>query len=937
VPGILGPWSCLEDVRREGGGKAANLHRLEALGHDVPAWFCIPAGAFDGVLEGHARAGWPPSAPSEAELERHWRAADAPAALCGMIREGLLRLSLEDAHLAVRSSGLDEDSAEHSFAGQFESLLFQRGEAQLLEAVRACWISAFSARNLAYRKSAGMGSTLPQMGVIIQRMIHSESAGVAFSRNPFRITDRDCLVVESVWGQGEGLVGGELDADRFVVHRETLKAEAVLARKERARVHDPAGGTRTVEVEQGRADRPSLDRRQVQEVARLALRLEEQLGRPQDVEWAYADGRLHVLQARPITTLPPDALFDAGVNGDDPVIWDNSNIIESFSGVTTPLTFSHASRCYRRVYAQVCRVSGVPGRVVRENDALFRNMLGLVRGRVYYNLVHWYRVLGLFPLLGRSRGFMDTMMGVRQSLEPELAARFEALGAPPRYGLFRRAAVLATLLRRLAGAGRSNAAFLGRIERVCAPLEAEDLRRHSLPGLFRIYRRLEDDVLAHWTAPIVNDTRCMLAFGTLKALTERWLGGVADDGEEPGAASTAASSLGNDLLCGEGDLKSTEPARALMEIARHIERCDPAVKERFLDAAPEALQEWLDRSLDGEPGGNPARNPEGEPNREASREPDGEPELARLFRDYIRSYGFRCVDEQKLEEPDLHQQPWLAVASVQGYLRHGIPSAEALRANERAIRKDAERRARDLLRGPRRWLYFAVLGRARRAIAERERLRFERTRTFGLTRRLFRAIGSHLVSIGLLDDEADVFYLTVDELFQFHEGRGTLLDLRALAALRLREFDRYRTSPAPPDRFLTRGTAGSAFRHPALLLERDLLPAETGGDDPDVLRGTPCCPGVVEGTVRVARTFVDAAGLSGEILVTERTDPGWVPVFPACAGLVIERGSLLSHSAVVAREMGIPTIVGVGGRPLERLRTGQRVRMDAGRGEVRIL
>jgi pyruvate,water dikinase len=108
-------------------------------------------------------------------------------------------------------------------------------------------------------------------------------------------------------------------------------------------------------------------------------------------------------------------------------------------------------------------------------------------------------------------------------------------------------------------------------------------------------------------------------------------------------------------------------------------------------------------------------------------------------------------------------------------------------------------------------------------------------------------------------------------------------------------------------------------------------------DDPSLLYGTPCCPGVVEGVVRVAHELKDTEHLAGEILVTSRTDPGWVPLYPSCSGLLIERGSLLSHSAVVARELGLPTIVGISGGLMKKLKTGQRVRMDAAKGEVKIL
>ncbi len=163
------------------------------------------------------------------------------------------------------------------------------------------------------------------------------------------------------------------------------------------------------------------------------------------------------------------------------------------------------------------------------------------------------------------------------------------------------------------------------------------------------------------------------------------------------------------------------------------------------------------------------------------------------------------------------------------------------------------------------------------------------------------------------------------------------IDLARLVELRRAEWEGYRRSPAPPDRFLTTGAAGAAFAYPQVLVDADLLRTEAESADPDVLVGTPCCPGVVEGEVRVVRTMDDARGLRGEILVTERTDPGWVPLYPSCSGLLIERGSLLSHSAVVARELGVPTIVGISGGLMRKLGPGRRVRMDAGKGEVRIL
>ncbi|HEX2719026.1 MAG TPA: PEP/pyruvate-binding domain-containing protein [Gemmatimonadaceae bacterium] len=877
---MLGPSSSGDAMRADGGGKAANLHALTARGYPVPEWICVPASVFDRCrdsgIDEEAAAG---------------------------IRRALEDAKLLDCYVAVRSSGLEEDSAEHSFAGQFESYLFQRGEPQILEAVQKCWRSASSQRLTAYRQTAGLDGRPVRMGVVIQRMVDADVAGVAFSRNPLRPTDRGSLVVDSVWGQGEGLVSGALDADHFEVDRETLEFRATVAHKRHALVQDPAGGTREVALDPQRGDSASLTAEQVREVTRLALGLERDFGGPQDCEWAYAGGKLFCLQTRPITTLPPDALFDERVSGNEATIWDNSNIIESYAGVTTPLTFTHVSRCYSEVYLQFCRLMAVPEHVISAHEAMFRNMLGLVRGRVYYNLVNWYRLLSLFPGMARSKGFMETMMGVKQSLSPELAALFEDLSRAPRYSVWRRLRLVASTAFRLTRVRRGIEEFLARITRVYRPLEKADLRALSFPEQIALYRRLENEVLKQWTAPIVSDTRCMVAFGLLRELTVRWL--------ERSSAVTNAASIQNDLLCGEGDLMSTEPTRLLMRIAARVDRSDPTDRARFLAESPDQLRASLAGGF--------------------------MPDIAADFEDFLDRYGFRCADELKLEEPDLHDDPRFVLASVQGYVRHAKFAADAMESRELDIRRNAEDVAHRALSPWRRAIYFRAVRWARRAVSDRERLRFERTRTFGVTRRLFRAMGANLAKLGVLDDERDIFFLTLEELMAFHDGRSVLTDFRPLVEVRRREFDEYRRTPAPPDRFVTRGAAGAALRYPMVLVESDLLAGAGGDDDPALLRGTPCCPGVVEAPIRVARGIEDAEGIQGEILVTERTDPGWVPLFPTCAGLIIERGSLLSHSAVVARELGVPTIVGVSGNPVQRLKTGQRVRMDAGRGEVRIL
>ncbi len=903
---VLGCGDDAAEIARRAGGKAGNLARLGHAGVNVPAWFCVTAEAFDHFVRA---AGLDPDAPPEADpaaysrrVEERFRATPLPADLEEAVTTALRSSGLEDQPVAVRSSGLEEDGPEHSFAGQFSSFLEQRGRPAVLDALRRCFASGFSERVVAYRRERGLPRNGTRVGVVIQQMVHAEVAGVVFSRNPVRPLDRGTILVEAVHGLGEGLVGGELEADRYEVDRTTRAIRATLAPKTHAFRAAPEGGVRREDVPADARHAAVLTDARALEVADLAIRLEERFGSPQDCEWAYQDGRLHCLQTRPITALPPAAFFDPRVNGDRPTLWDNSNIIESYSGVTSPLTFSFASGAYRQVYLQFCEVMGVPREVVDSYQTVFRNMLGLVRGRIYYNLINWYRLVVLLPGAGSNKGFMDTMMGVKQSLRPELASLFDFVKTIPRPALPKRLATVAVTLWRFLRIDAIVKSFADHFGTIYEETRRIDFRAIALPEQVAIYHRLDEQILRRWQAPIINDYLCMLFFGLLKRLTESWVA-VGGDG----------ASLQNDLLCGEGDIESTQPTKWLMRLAARIDQGEAAERRWLLDTPPERLREelWSGRG--------PAWLRE---------------ELDR----FLDRYGFRCVNELKLEEPDLHDDPSFLLNAIAGYVRTRSHSVESMERREKEIRSRAEATARERLTALRRPLFFWVLKQARRAVRTRENLRFLRTKIFGVARHLFRGIGANLARLGILDAERDVFFLTVEEIIAFVEGRPVSLDLRSLADARRREFDRYRRTPPPPDRFLTSGAAGAAMRYETVLSDGDLLRAESApGDDPDLLRGTPCCPGQVEGIVRVARTLEDARGLAGEVLVTGRTDPGWVPLYPSCSALLIERGSLLSHSAVVARELGLPTIVGISGGLMERLRSGDRVRVDAGKGEVRIV
>ncbi len=895
---ILTTDSLIEVLEKEGGGKATNMARIEKCGVPVPPWFCIGSQAFKKFLEQFKGQNlWELS---HSEVENIFRSGKIDQDLISCIEENLKHMMLPGATFAIRSSGIGEDSAENSFAGQFSSYLNQINLEQILDSLKRCWASGFSDRAKIYRQEKRISATHFSMGVVIQRMINADVAGVGFSRDPIHPLKREQMIISSVYGFGEGLVSGELDADHFFVNRENKVIESHIVKKDYCYTRSESGGLLKKRVPEEKKGSSSLSDEEIRRISSVMLTLEEQLGLPQDIEWVLERGELYCVQTRPITSLPPNTFFREGIKGQQYILWDNSNITESYNGVTSPLTFSHISRAYRQVYIQFCEVMGVPKELINRHEITFRNMLGLVRGRVYYNLRNWYQMIFLFPFSATSNSFMETMMGVKQNLKPEVAALFDFTKNPPNYSFPRKLWILGLNIWRILKVNAIIAEFKSDFFCVYNKAKNRDYSNLSVQELIEAYNNLNEDLLFKWKAPIISDTRCMVFFGVLKSLTEKWI------------IKNSTPSLYNDLLAGQGDLPSTEPTRMLMRIAEKIEKGEPELKKWFTSNSARDVLEGLKSGK--------------------------APQVYLDFKHYIDLYGFRCINELKLESTDLHEDPTFAIDAILSFIKMKNVSIDEIMKKEAKKSIEAEAIVCQNVSGIKRIVYFFFLNKARAAVKDREDLRLLRTNIFGICRRIFKSLGQRFFELDLIKDPMDVFYLSVEEIIAYQEGRSFEVSLKALTQTRKAQFEEYRKTPQPPDRFVTEGAASLNFLFPQVLADQDLLATELPvSDDPKILIGTPCSPGIVEGVVRVVREAEDAEGLNGEIMVSERTDPGWVPLFPSTSGLLIERGSLLSHSAVVARELGIPTIVGVQGGLMKKLKTGMRVRMDASKGEIRIL
>ncbi|GAA1799094.1 phosphoenolpyruvate synthase [Planosporangium flavigriseum] len=868
----------------EFGGKAANLSRLSRAGFEVPAWTAIGTGVFDTYRKATGLGARIDAALAEVsadnadEVAAAIRAAFAATALDPASRAAVVDAYAEVAGgaIAVRSSAVGEDSTGLSYAGQYDSFLNVVGVDAVADRVRACWASTYSARSLTYRLLHDLPGQETGMAVILQRFVPAEVSGVLFTANVLS-GRRDEMLISAVYGLGEGLVSGAVDADTVTVDRTSGAVTDVVVGEKRERITRAAGaGCRTERVEPGRRAALALTTAQIHLLRATGERIEELYGAPQDVEWAFADDRLYVLQARPITALP-----GGEGAGDDVRVWDNSNIIESYGEITAPLTFSFAREMYGRVYREYCSLLGVPRSQLALMEPDFASMLGYFDGRVYYNVLNWIKVIGLLPGYRLHRRILAAAMGV-----PETPVERAHRPRPLQYGsrlvtAGARARIAVTFGWYCLTVKPSVARFLRRFEAVYREVDAVDYARLPAAEVYRRFTQVERTLLAQWGRMAVLDNVIMLSYGVLYALTSRWLP------DAPEWFRWHVVKVG-------ADVGSTLPARRLIELARDLRR-RPELAAAIRERPAREAYDWLRVA----PGPSAARLRDG------------------LDR-YLHEFGYRSANELKLEEPDLREDPTLLMSMLRDALEVGDEPGPA-------VTEDADAYLDAHLRGPRRWVYERARRSVRAVLRERERVRFARTRAFGMARRMLTAIGADLARTGALSQARDVFFLRLEELRGAFTGTIDHRELRPLAQLRRDQQDRQRRLPAPPPRFVTTGgTYWGQRRADAATVD--------GAEAGDVLRGTPSSPGVATGEARV----LDRPGDAGaNIVVTYRTDPGWVGVLASATALLIERGSPLTHVAIAARELGVPTVVQIP-RLTDRVATGTRLTVDGAAGTVTI-
>jgi pyruvate,water dikinase len=306
--------------------------------------------------------------------------------------------------------------------------------------------------------------------------------------------------------------------------------------------------------------------------------------------------------------------------------------------------------------------------------------------------------------------------------------------------------------------------------------------------------------------------------------------------------------------------------------------------------------------------------------------------VAEDARDYVARYGDRALHDLKLEKPTPRQRPWTVLALIRPLVRQGATVA-ANRADEQAAAGGARARLRDVCPNPaKRAILLGITSLARDLARIREDTRFCRTQLFGLSRDVMWKLGAELARAGVLDDQLDVADLTVEEVIGAFDGTGTVTDLRALVALRRGQREGWAKNPQRPALLGTLAGPPLARTLP-LAVAIDAAGAAHDG----ILRGIGSSSGVVRGRAKVVldpATDPDLA--AGRILVARETDPGWLFLMMSATGMVVERGTLLSHTAITGRLLGVPTVVAVPGAT-GAIPDGAWIEIDGTAGTVRLL
>jgi len=879
------------------GGKGRSLSRLIHAGFDVPGGFHVPTSAYRTFIGEHAlqarlldltKPAIVDGIASFEQAAQRIRQVFDDLELTGEIADQIRAAydALEDnPAVAVRSSANAEDLPDLSFAGQQDTYLNVNGVEATIAAVKNCWASLWNAQAINYRHEMGVDQSIVAMAVVIQTMVQADTAGILFTANPAN-GERSEMIVNASFGLGEAVVSGQVTADTYIVDRASLQAkESIIGTKTQIIVADPDSGTRTDKIDADRQSLSSLSDVQIRDLAKVAIEIEGCFDDvPQDIEWAFSgdpsDMKLWLLQARPITNLLPPPPQD--------VTWPEipgaqlmkRQVAENMPDPLSPL--------FEDLYLRGIYDTQKWPDDWEWNGRLTKNWMK----NFVVSTVNGYAYQAIYNLGGED---WQKYMADHKKEQTKL----------PWYANLKRAFSMHHYYLEEMKGGPLHPIYL-------------------LASTFRIFRKYP--ALITWEVQQLPD---------YLAAIERWR--TLDPGQ----------STDTELLNGIKALTKAEAAywHALRSVIGTAKITDGGFQTFLETNSPDEgfisgsfLSGFASRTLDAEFAmraiadqirsdsdlcelvlGTPVRRVL---NKIANHENGAT--VRKAVDDYLHEYG-RQVFNLDFVEPTLAEQPVPFVMSLQALVRNPGFNLRERQRNVAHTRRAKFVQALKFFQGKMRFEFLRFYFTARVNYPTREAALFYMGLAWSTLRPWALELGKRLVASGSLSVADDVFYLTSEKLTQAIQAGAELKaqpdlvqDARAQRELRAQRFRMNQPQAIPP-------------------LKNDKSPLATlrnNDDDASTLRGFAVSPGTVTGIASVVLTPNDFDQMKpGTILVCPLTTPAWTQLFPHATGLVTDIGSILAHGSIVAREYGIPAVLGIGD-VTQRVKSGQTITVDGNRGTV---
>ncbi|MHB1132224.1 MAG: PEP/pyruvate-binding domain-containing protein [Chloroflexota bacterium] len=878
---LADPGATLETV----GGKGASLARLANAGLPVPGGFHITTEAYrrfvaENNLQPHileAVRAASPSQPSTLETTSRLIAdlfarAIVPDEIAQAVARAYAELPGDEPAVAVRSSATAEDLPDLSFAGQQDTYLNIRGANAVQAAVQRCWASLWTARAIGYRAQHGIEQDTVSLAVVVQLLVPAEVAGILFTANPID-GRRDQAMVTATWGLGEAIVGGTVTPDTLLVDKASGRViERQTADKQLMTVR-AEDGTEEQPVPEDLRRAPVLDDRQAAELARLGVQIEELYGLPMDIEWAW--------------TTPPPLAGEGGF-----AILQARPITALPEAAPSPLLEWRLPDPKGR-YARASAIELLPDPL----SPLFATL----------GMPEWGKTMG---------GELGRLFGLESVIDnQELAAAGEHLfitindyayydiGFITKW-MSKWVSALPRMTRGLGSVlGSSEARWAGesrpRYAAVVAEWESRDPGGLPAGELLQGARALVVEAARHYLSvqagilPAAYMSEALFTFLYERAVRRR--------GDPPALT----------FLLGF----ASTPIRA---------------EQSLYDLAQWArsqglLRDYLLRASSAEIAATSA-----DPQSQVAEAGDAWPEFRSRLADHLARFGAAIYDLD-FAKPTPADDPTPLLETVKFFLSDEAPNPYVRLARSEAAREGATQAALARLGGPRLRLFRRTLRLAQRFAPLREDALADAGLGWPVLRRLLGEVGRRLATAGVLASTDDVYWLRVEELqadAEALDGARPPADRHAVVSERRARWTQERrlTPPValPPK---------EGMRFFGISWER-FSPARTNQGPGGVIKGLGTSPGRVTGTARVIQGPEEFTQMRpGDILVARITTPAWTPLFALAGGVVTDVGGPLSHSSIVAREYGVPAVLGTG-VATERIRSGQRITVNGDAGTV---